>query len=1722
MTRHFPNSLRRAAALAMSLLMALAQLAAPAAALAETMVDVAQLPTVTLYYQISAEDEVPTPAPIFADTSTGTPIYWALLPEQAFQFPITIDVMGSGDPLYTYGPASGSAIAAVNAPAADGVSMSATIDVYQEGALTASYPLYLSTIPMPPPQTQNAQVEIAYVDVETQAVLLSYTQEYAPGQYTVTPDRAGELMDYALEGANAVDLTVNADGSYSPAPVTFAFKSNKQPEPPQNVAVQIVYQDVADGHELLSYTQEYAPGQYTVTPDRAGELMDYVLEGANAVDLTVNADGSYSPAPVTFAFKSGGEPEPPQQNWDVKIKYQSTDNVYSFEDTKSYLPGTHTITAERAGELNGYTLQEPSSYEVTVNADGSYSPAPIFTFVANEPAEPDPGPGEGGGESEGGGEEVPPAQTDINRYGMTNDVVNFRQETSTSAKKAFADVLKDKYVWVYASLNVDGAEWLSIRYNETDCFVMAKFINVLSQEDSDKVDNANKTPAQVEVSYVDDETNEVFYRETASCPVDSQTPVSVREDMSQGYTLQGDGVVTVTVDKDGNANPAEVVFHFIRTRVQASVYISYVDGEREFANETLTFEQGESPVSPNANLVPEGYTLQNASTQTVKVDASGAATPNAVTFTYAKPAVSAQVTFRYLNSADRTPVLEERVETLGQGAYATADYRLDAPSGYTFESVSHSEVVVDGGGNANPAVVEFLYAPIPVTGTVTFRYMNTNNEPVANERTEVLGAGTYSSSSFAITVPQGYTYQGVSTESFEITAQGTANPEVITFTYAPEAVVPKTAEVSLAYVDTKGNPVAAAAVRTLNPGTYSIGEFAIAVPEGYEYQGVNAEQVIVSQDGVATPASVTFTYAEVQKPAVTAEVTFTFQSTSGKALAEPLKVPMEEGEHGTAEYAAAVEGYTLQNASADSVTVTPDGRANPAAVTFTYIENQSTATVEVHYVNSFGEDLPGSPQKVELKAGTHEVAPDPAFVPAGYSLSSNSAKSHQITVSNNLVATPNSVSFTYYDSGMSATVEVIYVDSSTNKTFASEKLNLTPGTYNVTPNEAVVNGAGNYELNDASITSQEVFVNEQGAAYPTQVRFDYKPKKIDVYMGYAVTTTQTALRSAADNSDSSIKKTLPKDTLLYINGQYTSGSTVWDSAQTVLGGTESGWVLDSATRHISKEEADRIIKEYNQNNPTEPEQSSGYYITIGSNVPLRVVADPFAEAKYYLPIDTVVYVQGQQYKDKTGWHISTYQGYTGYIRADQLRKMTSSEVEAYLNSQKTTAPTNTNTAAPYDPYAKSSYGYVTSSTVNFRATPNGTKIKTLNKYAFALILGTKEVNGVTWYNVNQSGTIGWVHGSYFHNLNLTELSSFLNSKEYLQGLQNNSGSGSSGGGSSGGSGSGGSSSGGSSGSSSQGNISSVEDWNVGTWQNTGITSQTSYAPFNPYATPVASASVSPSGSVEPTSTFVIGTMIPINYEDESKETQTDSVPWGLIGAAVVLIGGAGGVYAYALNQNKKRKAAASRAAASRRAGVNNGANGQQAQSPYTRRAVAAPPVAGTKQNDGKTGGTGTASGGAAANGTGAAGATFGGVKNPYSSGSITGTGSVNPYQSPNTVSGGTTGLYGTGTPAAGSAFGTGTAGTDSSGSAGGASMTTPNPYAAGATQGKATDADGAGTGAMGSTTASTGTNPYARPLGTVGTQANPPAPESAENPRRSTRMQRYHAVEDGENNSDNT
>ena len=77
---------------------------------------------------------------------------------------------------------------------------------------------------------------------------------------------------------------------------------------------------------------------------------------------------------------------------------------------------------------------------------------------------------------------------------------------------------------------------------------------------------------------------------------------------------------------------------------------------------------------------------------------------------------------------------------------------------------------------------------------------------------------------------------------------------------------------------------------------------------------------------------------------------------------------------------------------------------------------------------------------------------------------------------------------------------------------------------------------------------------------------------------------------------------------------------------------------------------------------------------------------------------------------------------------------------------------------------------------------------------------------------------------------------------------------------------------GSTGSATQGNVSSVEDWNVGMWQNPGAAPQASYEPFNPYATPVAT--MSPAGHY---TTSAAGVKL---YDSASAQSASTTLPMG--------------------------------------------------------------------------------------------------------------------------------------------------------------------------------------------------------------------------------------------------
>ena len=1519
------------------------------------------------------------------------------------------------------------------------------------------------------PEPVNSTVTFHHKDAATDQELTSTQQELAPNTY-VSADYKTEIEGYTYASAAQESFTV--DGTGAPVDVTLYYNQNAPTEP-------VVLEEYTNQYGITtkgSLNLRSSPTTKDNNKVVQGVNKDVVMPTTQRVQSLDN-DG-YSWYRVNYngtdcyvrddCFRLLTEEEMQQYlNVEVPVKYVDQATGEAFYTTTAQCAKGGSVTVEvDLNQAQGYTLVSEASVQVSADANGTLTLAEVvFTFAKEQQAV----------------------------KGTVSAIYVDEAQKPVAEPQTFERDPGSYSVNEFAINTPEGYEPLQVNVQEVIVH-----------------DDGTVEPETVVFTYAVKQTEPVnsvvtFHHlcDGAAITGDTQQELAPNtynaadyQAAVEGYTYAGASPETFTVDGTGAA--IEVTLNYTKVVQQLDSVVTFhhlCDG----AAITGDTQQELAPNTYNAadyQTAVEGYTYAGASPETFTVDGSGA--PIEVTLNYTKVVqqLDSVVTFHHL--CDGEAITGDTQQTLAPNTYGSASYQATV-EGYTYAGASPETFTVDGSGAPIEVTLNYTKnAPQVVNSIVTFHHVDANGAPIAADTQQELAPNTYSASGYQVAVP-GYTYTGANPESFTVDGKGT--PVEVTLTYTKDLVASK---VTFHHVDADGNPLMADRTVEVAPSAeaYRSESYASAAPEGYLYASANPETFTV--DGSGTPITVVLTYA--QKPAVTAPVTFEYVSESGRVVDNPMTVDLPVGPNDVMEYCKVVEGYTFKSVSSQTVEVSADGVATPAKVTFTYTENPTTATVQVHYRNRIGDDLPGSPVIKQLGPGTYLIQPED--VPAGYIVSS-SAQPQTVTVTNDLVATPNSISFTCYDANITGTLTINYYDiADLSKPIATEQRQLKPGPQTVAADDSVVAKVGNYQRTEG-YADQQVQVNEDGTVVPSTISFYYKSVQNTSYIGYAVTTRQTAMRSSAA-ANGAVTQTLTVNTLLYINGQQQVSGVTWDSSQTVLGGTSaSGWVTDADVRHISASEAQALIDQYNQQQQ-KPTQSPGYYITLYNSVPLRTYTNIYAEARY-LKKDTVVYVHSQEYDGSRNiWHLTTYDGVTGYVLNGQLRKLTEKEVENYLASGNPATPENPG-GNPYNPNGASSYGYITANSVNFRTSPNGSRIKQLNKYAMAMILGTQQVNGVTWYNVNYNGQIGWIHGDYFHQMTLTEFNSFLSSSQYQQGLANNAVATATPKPSTGGSTSGNTS--GNKGSATQGSVSSVEDWNVGTWQNTGANTQNTYAPFNPYATPVATTTpkdqymtkdatvkfyqspdaasssltlpanatlnvletvtqnnktwykvqyngqtgyveaeaalteVTASASPTPTSTFVIGTMIPINYEDETIETQTSGVPWGLIGGAVVIIGGAGGAYAYALNQNKKRKAAAARAAASRRAATAAGttaAGAAGAASPYARRAAAAPIAPGTKQNDTNSQNKPTG------------GAPYGGVKNPYSSGSITGT--QNPYSRPTAGSGtsattaGSQGLHGgapTGTaqnPYARSAqAGTGTGAAAMTGTA-------QNPYAATGTQ----------------------------------------------------------------------
>jgi hypothetical protein len=1020
--------------------------------------------------------------------------------------------------------------------------------------------------------------------------------------------------------------------------------------------------------------------------------------------------------------------------------------------------------------------------------------------------------------------------------------------------------------------------------DQADSYILYVSTNVVPPEPV----ATEKPPAQKEVAVIYKGSDEADLGGTKITATENQdnsvtAPDTIDKD-GKTYTLSGNAVQNITVNANGEASPDPVIFLYnppAKQPAQKEVAVIYKGSDEVDLGGTkitATENQDNSVTAPDT-IDKDGktYTLSGNAVQNITVNGNGEASPDPVIFLYNPPAQAAKfpVQIEYVKDGQVFHNSSQDI-TAGQSAPVPVDV-TQTPAGYKLQGDASVNVSMDASGHPTPAKVTFTYVviqDIPVSGKVTTEYIKDNAVFFTEDVYVNAPSGPVPARSEK--TPEGYKLEGDASVNVTVDANGTATPNKVTFKYVPVQVTPVTAKVTVEYI--KDNTVFHSVEVTVKAPGEPVYADINQTPAGYKPEGESSVNVTVAANGTATPNKVTFKYIPVQVTPITAPVTVNYSKDGSVFFTESVPVTAPSGPV-TARTDKTPTEYKLDGAASVTVTVNDQGVASPNTVTFNYVPDKTETIPIGNAIDRWGV----------INRNTVNFRSSPS------------------TASNNVIKKlPLDAHVWMYESQYNEANDIW--------------------------TRVRVDGQDGYIVTEYITMMTQAQSNGYQGTLPSPMPTrspapTTQPTAVPQYAGYALTTKQVALRTDASNTDQSILTTLPANTLVKVANQVYQGTVPWSKVETL--DILIGYVPDDSLRRITQEEAKYYIDQYNTAHPPvtptpspAPVKMSGYAATLGDNVPMRGQADPNSMLVNMLAKNAVVYVSGQEYLDGTAWHIVQYNGQWGYIRADQLRWLSREETDAYLKSQNKPSPTPANTLPPLDQNSASSYGYVSKDGVNFRSAPGGTKIGTLNKYAFALVMGSTQVNGTTWYKVNQAGKQGYVSGDFFKVLSLAELEEFLQSPEYAQGTTGNTGNNNN-----------------NNGNNSGDPPTSPEDLNVGTWTNPNTGLDATYEPFDPYTTPEPLPTPTASPTPEPLATFE-----PLPTEPPV-QTQSESPSFVWLGLGVALLGGFGGLYAYALHKSNQRKAAA-RAAQRRAAMQQNPQNGAR---PYARatNAPMVPPTSGT-------------------------------------------------------------------------------------------------------------------------------------------------------------------------------
>ena len=348
------------------------------------------------------------------------------------------------------------------------------------------------------PAPKVALVNVKYID-PSGSVFYAYPTTCVEGQenrVAIDWEYVDTALGYELDSPDTVFVTVDGDGVAVPAEVLFQFKNELNVTVPVYYRDQVTGLDVAAPQEKLCYV-----GANTIDADPFGLEAGYTLTSPASVTVTLNQDGGLAPEEVVFLYWRQATEAPAA----TSAPFEEPMDAPFYPTGPSIRVRSTTSTAENnilgvvgsadLGRVHGKVVTSDGKtwYSVEINGLVGYMNDSVVRFL-NEAemmalygytpaptAVPTPVPTE------------VPVGAKIDRWGQTNAKVNFRRTPEKNGAR-LDELRKNERVWIYASEDSKGDKWYAVNRNGVDGYVMAEYIDLLSEAESEQIQRSLASP----------------------------------------------------------------------------------------------------------------------------------------------------------------------------------------------------------------------------------------------------------------------------------------------------------------------------------------------------------------------------------------------------------------------------------------------------------------------------------------------------------------------------------------------------------------------------------------------------------------------------------------------------------------------------------------------------------------------------------------------------------------------------------------------------------------------------------------------------------------------------------------------------------------------------------------------------------------------------------------------------------------------------------------------------------------------------------------------------------------------------------------------------------------------------------------------------------------------------------------------------------------------------